>query len=99
MKFEAVILCGGKSRRMGRDKAQLPWRGRTFLTHLLEELSEYEELLSSADHTFVSDAVPHCVVADIHPGCGPMGGIHAALCFCQSDALLALSCDLPLFRS
>ncbi|MFB0919709.1 MAG: molybdenum cofactor guanylyltransferase, partial [Oscillospiraceae bacterium] len=99
MKFGAVILYGGKSRRMGRDKAELVIEGRTFLEHIAEELKDYKELLLSVDSLEKCPDTKYTAVTDIYPDCGPMGGIHAALSACYSDALLVVSCDMPLFRS
>ncbi len=98
MKFGAVILYGGKSRRMGTDKAMLPLDGLPFLERLAFELSGFNELLISVDSLETHPQIKLPAVADIYPSCGPMGGIHAALYTCKADALLALSCDLPLFR-
>lgn len=96
MKFGAVILCGGKSRRMGRDKAELIIEDRTFLEHIIGELKGFEELILSVDS--MEKEMKYTAVTDVYPNCGPMGGIHAALSACDSDALLVVPCDLPLFR-
>ena len=98
MKFGAVILCGGKSRRMGTDKAMLTLDGLPFLEHISHDLSGFNELLISLDSTENHPQIKLPAIADIYPNCGPMGGIHTALSCCRSDALLTLSCDLPLFR-
>jgi len=97
MKFGAVILCGGKSRRMGTDKARLTIDGVPFLERIAFELREFEELLISVDSFENHPRTAYPSVADIYPNCGPMGGIHAALRTSESDALLVLSCDLPLY--
>jgi len=97
MKFGAVILCGGKSRRMGTDKARLTINGVPFLERIAFELREFEELLISVDSIENHPQTVYPSVVDLYPNCGPLGGIHAALSACESDALLALSCDLPLF--
>ncbi|PKM73957.1 MAG: hypothetical protein CVU91_02610 [Firmicutes bacterium HGW-Firmicutes-16] len=98
MKYGAVILYGGKSRRMGRDKAELIIEGQTFLEHIAGELENFEELILSLDNLEKYPEIKHTAVTDIYPDCGPMGGIHAALSACDSDALLVVSCDLPLFK-
>ena len=98
MKFGAVILYGGKSRRMGRDKAELIIEDRTFLEHIAGELEGFEELILSLDSLEKYPEIKCKPVTDIYSDCGPMGGIHAALSACSSDALLVVSCDLPLFR-
>ncbi|MEA4895671.1 MAG: molybdenum cofactor guanylyltransferase [Oscillospiraceae bacterium] len=99
MKFGAVILDGGKSRRMGRDKAELMIAGKTFLEHIAGELGDFEELMISVNSTEKYPHTKYKIVTDIYTDCGPMSGIHAALSVCDSDVLLVVSCDLPLFRS
>ncbi|MDR1193196.1 MAG: molybdopterin-guanine dinucleotide biosynthesis protein B [Peptococcaceae bacterium] len=94
----AVILAGGKSRRMGTDKASLPWAGKTFLAHMAEQLRDLDELLISAGaaEQFQDSGWP--VIPDREPDRGPIGGLYSALLACRSDWLLALSCDMPLFK-
>ncbi len=96
MSFGAVILAGGNSRRMGESKADLTFEGQTFLGHTVHELRGFEErFLSLSAPTEAKYEIDK--VYDIYKSCGPMGGLHAALARCTSDALLAVSCDLPLF--
>ena len=95
--FGAVILCGGSSRRMGRDKAELTVGGETFLQRLIRELGGYPEvLLSAADsESYARWGVP--VIPDRFPHAGPAAGLQSALTSCRSDALVCVPCDLPLF--
>ncbi len=93
MKIGAVILRGGKSSRMGSDKAELKLGGKTFLECIKSELSDFEELLVSV----AGEASGPCEVKDIYKEQGPMGGIYSALMASKSDALLVIPCDLPLF--
>jgi len=97
-KIGAVILVGGKSRRMGRNKAYLSINGEFFLSRLLAQLKEFEEVLLSADSAEKYACENIKIVEDIYPGCGPIGGIYSALRCCRSDYLLALGCDMPLFQ-
>lgn len=97
MTIGAVILAGGQSRRMGQNKAALTYGGQRFLEKIAEELSGFDEkLLSVADET---QRTPpgFTPVRDTVPDGGPMAGLCAALSVCKSEALLAVSCDLPLF--
>ena len=98
MSFGAVILCGGKNSRMGRDKAELEFEGRTFIDRIAGELSGFDELIISLGSFENRSEEKYKTVTDIYRGCGPMGGIHAALSACRSDALFVLPCDMPLFR-
>lgn len=93
-----VILAGGKSSRMnGFDKSMLILGGRTFFERLSKELSFMGEKLLSANT--VSNGVPKGfqLVFDEEKEIGAMGGICAALKKCESDALLVVPCDTPLF--
>ncbi len=93
----AVILCGGKSSRMGRDKAELPLFGEeTFLERLLSRLRACPEvLLAAGEPRYARYGVP--VVKDAFPGCGPIAGLRAALTACRSEALVCVPCDVPDF--
>jgi molybdenum cofactor guanylyltransferase len=75
------VLAGGKSVRMGTDKAALALRGRTLLEHALEILRTLasEVAILGSKQLYGSYGVP--VIEDIFAGCGPLGGIHAALTF------------------
>jgi len=96
--FGVVILCGGASKRMGRDKSELKISGNTFLERLLAEFADSGELLISANDRTAYAQYGYPVISDVYPNCGPMAGLHAALNACRSDALLTIPCDLPLFR-
>lgn len=100
-----VILAGGRSSRMGRDKAALPWRGATLLTDLLlrSQAVAFDEIIVSANRPPDLSALPPelaariCVVADSCQGCGPLGGMEAAFRACTCSYCLVLSVDLPFY--
>jgi molybdopterin-guanine dinucleotide biosynthesis protein A len=101
--MSAVILTGGKSRRMGQDKALLTLGSRSFLERILNQLGWAGTemftgvFLSTAEQgNYGEFNVP--VVSDRIPGCGPLGGLYTARSLCPSPWLLALSCDMPLFH-
>jgi molybdopterin-guanine dinucleotide biosynthesis protein A len=90
----AFILAGGKSTRMGRDKAFVILDGRTLLARALEAARAV-----TADVRIVGDAAKFAafapVVEDVFPGCGPLGGIHAALRASAAELNLILAVDVP----
>ena len=90
----AFILAGGKSTRMGVDKAFVPLDGRTLLARALELARGL-----ASDVRIVGDVAKFGkfgpVVEDIFQNCGPLGGIHAALRASATDLNLILAVDLP----
>lgn len=99
MRIGAVILAGGKSRRMGTDKAELLIDNQIFLDKIASELSAFDELLVSVGSKDHLAETKYQTVADKYPDCGPIGGLQSALSVCTSDALFAISCDVPLFKA
>ena len=105
----AAILAGGQATRFGgRDKSALLVDGRTILDRQLAELASLTADVMIVGGRRVDDgqtrgrspesAGPHSsarVVADLMPGCGPLGGLHAALTAARGDHVAILACDMP----
>lgn len=93
-KVSVFILAGGKSTRMGTDKAFVKLDGHTLLDRALDLA---RTVTSSV--TIVGEARKYGrfapVAEDIFPGCGPLAGIHAALTSSSKDLNLILAVDLP----
>ncbi len=93
--WTGVVLAGGRSSRMGRDKALIPYAGRTLLERALDILEpQVQELLVIGDPMKYGHVGPF-VVADDIPGVGPLGGIVTAMRYASHDRLLVLACDMP----
>jgi molybdenum cofactor guanylyltransferase len=97
-----LILAGGRSARMGRDKAWLEIEGIPLVERVARRLLPLAaEIVFSANDAarFAQLAarlpVPTQVVADIFPDAGPLGGIHAGLTAAQHDTVLAVATDMP----
>ena len=91
-----VVLAGGRNSRMGKIKADLPWKASDFLHTILEQLSLFcNELIVSANHAVEIKGYAATVVPDIYPGCGPLSGIHAALSAATSTHAFVTACDMP----
>lgn len=98
MKTGCVILAGGKSSRMGKDKALLEFDGTNFIEKIAGELSFFEEkLIARGNNSSVTRLQKESwkIIPDIYPEHGPMGGIHAALKECEAEQLFCVSCDMP----
>jgi molybdopterin-guanine dinucleotide biosynthesis protein A len=91
-----VILAGGKSSRMGRNKALLPVGGVPCVQRIAEALRGVcgDILIVSDDPTpYAFLSLP--VIPDRFPGSGPLAGIHSALSVVATEKALILACDLP----
>jgi molybdopterin-guanine dinucleotide biosynthesis protein A len=88
------VLAGGKSSRLGSDKAFLKLGGRTLLERAIEVMREAcDEVAVVGDAAKFSNygiAVP-----DRYPGCGPLAGIHAALLHSSAELNLIMAVDMP----
>ena len=89
------ILAGGKSSRMGQDKALLFLGEQTFIERLCEELNDFEEKFIARGDRQELSAAGFNSVSDDYPHRGPMGGIHTILSLCRSEAMFLTSCDMP----
>jgi molybdopterin-guanine dinucleotide biosynthesis protein A len=90
----AFVLAGGRSSRMGRDKAFLDLQGRTLLERALtiaRSISDNVRIVGQREK-FVTYAP---VIEDVYPGQGPLAGIHAALTASQSELNFMLALDTP----
>lgn len=97
-----LILAGGRSARMGRDKAWLEIEGIPLVERVARRLLPLAaEIVFSANDAarFAQLAarlpVPAQVVADIFADAGPLGGIHAGLTAARHDTVLAVATDMP----
>ncbi len=93
----ALILCGGRSKRMGRPKAFLPFGGTTMINHILTNVKDmFAEtfLVSNEPESFEDFDVD--VVKDILPYRGPLGGILSGLLVSQHSHAFVIACDMPL---
>ena len=82
---------------MGTDKAFLQFRGRSLLANALELARAVAgEVRIVGDSTKFADF--GAVVEDVYPGCGPLGGIHAALKSSDTDLNVVIGVDLPMLE-
>ena len=91
-----LLLAGGESRRMGRDKAGLELNGESFAQRIARRMGPFaERLLSSNDDMRLEGFVTLADEAEL-AGCGPAAGIATALAFCHSSYLMVVPCDAPM---
>ena len=96
-----VLLAGGRSRRMGRDKAQLVIEGQTMLDRTLAVLQQVtDEVLVSGFRERAEQVPPGVrVIEDQYTDAGPLAGIYSALLMARNPHVLAVACDMPFLNA
>lgn len=94
----AVILAGGKSQRMGEDKAFLDLEGLPFIERILQVVKGLTQEVMVIANTKQYDSLGIPIYPDLIEDCGPVGGIYTAMKMVKTPYLLVLSCDIPLLR-
>jgi len=97
--LHGIILAGGQSRRMGREKALLDWHGEPLLHHLVRRLQAVcAGVLVVTNSPAVRAWAPVPTVPDERPGDGPLAGIQAGLRASPAEYNLIVACDMPLIQ-
>lgn len=96
----AFILTGGKSSRIGIDKAFLSIEGKPLVQRLVEILdSIFYEVVINSNELNLYNFTGKKIVQDIYSGRGPLAGIHSALNYTNTKKNFIISCDLPLLST
>ncbi|MBX9788667.1 MAG: molybdenum cofactor guanylyltransferase [Pirellulales bacterium] len=95
-----VVLCGGQSKRMGRDKGSLPFGDESLLQRVVRQLHGVVApivVVGSSDATLPAFAMDVEVASDQRPGRGPLEGLRIGLAALASRASFAfvVGCDYP----
>lgn len=96
--LSAAVLAGGKSSRMGTDKAMIPLvdGGAPMLRLVLDAVSSVaDDILVVGERRPVDTGYPVRSVPDAIPGSAALGGIHAALVNAEHERCLVVACDMP----
>lgn len=99
----ALVLAGGRSKRMGTDKAMIALRGETLLARAVrfwKGIPGIEGVIIAGGREAHFEALPAgcTAVPDLYPGCGPMAGLHAAFVQTDADVLYVSAVDMPFLR-
>ena len=91
-----IVLCGGRSLRMGRAKAWLPWFGRPLVEHVARILLPVvDEVIVVGSESLELPPLPARVVFDSKPGLGPLVGIREGLAATEAELAFVASTDCP----
>jgi molybdopterin-guanine dinucleotide biosynthesis protein A len=91
-----AILAGGKSQRMGQDKAIMPFRGEALVRRVLDRLAGLAAeviVIAPGSQEYLSLGLR--IVADLILGRGPLGGLYTALFAASHPVVAAVACDMP----
>ncbi len=91
-----IILAGGKSRRMGKDKSKLLIYDKTMIEHIIDTLSPlFKQIIVSSAKKPVNEDNRYETVFDNIENCGPISGITSALKYSQYNKNFVIACDNP----
>jgi molybdopterin-guanine dinucleotide biosynthesis protein A len=96
-----VVMAGGKSSRMGTDKAMLYFDGQKMIERTLCVLKEVFHLrpLIVTNTPELYEGLEADVVTDIIKDSGPLAGIHTALSLAGTPYIFVVACDMPLLSA
>jgi molybdopterin-guanine dinucleotide biosynthesis protein A len=99
VQITGYLLSGGKSSRMGNDKALKLLHGKTMIEHVITQLeTEVDSVVIVSDHpNHASFGKP--VINDLIKNIGPAGGIYSALSHSITEKNFIVSCDMPYITS
>ena len=98
-----IILAGGQSTRLGRDKASEILLERSLLQRVVDHLDGVVDeivVVKAPDQSLPAtvSTTPARVVEDAYPGTGPLGGIYTGLISTEAPAAIAVACDMPVLQ-
>ena len=98
-RVSAVILAGGQSRRMGRDKAFIDLGGVPLVARVIERVEPLcTEIILVTNEAAAYEQFGCRIVADVYPGKGSLGGIFSGLQAAREQYALAVACDMPFLN-
>lgn len=90
------MQAGGESRRMGQDKALMPFLGRPLIQRVIERLSPIaDEVIVTTNNPDDYRFLGTPLFPDLKPGRGALGGLYTALSSANGDSVAVVACDMP----
>lgn len=100
MKAGVIILAGGKSSRMGKNKALLPIGGLTTIERIKSSVSEdFEDILLVANDQKLYQFLELPITEDKVKNKGPLAGIQAGLLVAKNNSNVFIACDMPFISA
>jgi len=96
-----VVLAGGQSSRLGRDKSLLEIEGQPLLARTVRILAKFSDdllVVTNTPERYAPLALPVRFVADEQPGVGSLMGVYSGLKAARSPRALVVACDMPFLN-
>lgn len=91
-----VVQAGGESRRMGQDKALVPFLGRPLIQRVIDRVVPLaDEVLVTTNHPEDYRFLGYPIFPDLVPGRGALGGLYTALSAARHPLVAVVACDMP----
>jgi len=101
MKVTSIVLAGGKSLRLGRNKVLETIGGKSLIERVIERLGSLTDrvlIVTSPELLDFPVASEAEIVVDLYPGKGPLGGIYTGLSTSRSLLNIVVACDMPFLN-
>jgi len=97
--ISSIVLAGGESSRLGRDKAFLEVKGQFLIESIIERLRQLsQEVIIVANETDRYEEFEATLVSDVYPGKGALGGIYSGVMRASNSYSLVVACDMPFLN-
>lgn len=97
--ISAVVLAGGRSTRLGQDKAFLKVNGQSLVERVIDRLAQLsEEIIIVTNDVGKYEHLEATVVTDVVPGKAALGGLHSGLRAASNRHSLVVACDMPFLN-
>ena len=102
MEVTSVVLAGGKSMRLGRDKVREIVGSQSLIESVIQRvrpISKQVLVVTSREKTDLPVSGDHKVLIDLYPDKGPLGGIYTGLLASQTPINIIVACDMPFLNT
>lgn len=95
----AIVLAGGKSRRMGFDKQGIVYDDKLLVRETIRRLAaDFSDIIVVTHNSSYYLGADVRITKDVLPSTGPLAGIHAGLRLAKSEYAFVLACDMPHYN-
>src|ERR1035437_8950358 len=93
--YTGIILCGGKSQRMGSEKGLVQLNNKALIMYSISLFNNLcsEIIISSNSNHY--NKIGFQIIPDIYPDCGPIGGLYSGLKSATNNYCMVAPCDAP----